>query len=254
MKKLKCVKCELIESVLKTRQNVFDFAEFDNLKTCVMKVANCNNIRPNNKIKNCRWERQGAQQFVCDKHKQTFTEPQLKLLSDLLPPDPDHIVGSISVLLKGVVEFESKMTEDEVNQQYDDFYADWIKYTQSSAFQTMKDIDDLPDDFVHCFFLIQALISVDWCRHKYIERTLPFFELGFFIPFAIIDPDHGVQFAKNIIKLGRKKVVKQCSVYVKVEESSFEQKVNELKERGYKGPFLICTDLLWSQLELFASS
>ena len=72
LQKLKKVKYELVESVLQTRDTMFDFTEIEDLKTCVMKVANCNQIRLNNPIKNCAWKRQGSGQLVCNVHKQIF--------------------------------------------------------------------------------------------------------------------------------------------------------------------------------------
>ena len=79
------------------------------------------------------------------------------------------------------------------------------------AFKDVRQIDELPDDFLKCSFLVQALMSVDWAHYKRTEGV--YFELGFFIPFSVIDSKQGVQFAKIIVKLRKKQVVKQYSVH-----------------------------------------
>ena len=56
------------------------------------------------------------------------------------------------------------------------------------------------------------------------------------------------------MSLGREEVVRQCCVYVNKNTDQFWETLKEYESQGYKGPFLICTDKLWSQLQSFAAN
>ena len=90
--------------------------------------------------------------MACDDHEQNFKESQLNLTSYVLPPERTDMLTKIDLLLEGVLDPESS----DLNDFYTDFFAEWIKYTQSEAHITVKQMHDLPDDFVHCFFLFNV--------------------------------------------------------------------------------------------------
>ena len=117
----------------------------------------------------------------------------------------------------------------------------------------MKRIDSLSDSFVNCFFTVQALASIDCCYSKYTERILLFLEFDFFIPFAIIDPNNGGQFAKNVSSFGLQEVLKQSALYVGKKSINLKKCSSSAKAQGCKGTFLICTELPWEQLKAFVN-
>ena len=89
----------MIEPALQKRGDMLDFTDIEDLKTCVMKVANSIAIRQSNKIKRCQAFPQGSSQLVCVKHCQTLDSPQLELLSSLMPPDLSKVRVSVTDLL-----------------------------------------------------------------------------------------------------------------------------------------------------------
>ena len=119
------------------------------------------------------------------------------------------------------------------NDTYDHVFADWIKYTESNVFEITKQIDDLSSDFVRCFFNVQSFIALDWLQYKFKERLRPYLELGFFIPFSIVEHKNGTKFAKNIVEMGYDTVCKQCAKYVGMKVDSFLTELQKLKDNGY---------------------
>ena len=102
------------------------------------------------------------------------------------------------------------------------------------------------------FFVVQALVSIDWCHYKYTERVLPFLELGFFIPFSITDPKQRKKFVSSILKKTRQQMINQCAECVGKETVAFTQELLQIECQSYWGPFLICKQTMWEQLQLFA--
>ena len=92
------------------------------------------------------------------------------------------------------------------------------------------------------FFLFQCLASTDWTHYKPVERTLPYFELMFFIPFSVIDAKCKTQFAVSVVELTRQKVVGQRCACLNEQEAEFFSELDESKQQGYIGSSLICTE------------
>ena len=67
-------------------------------------------------------------------------------------------------------------------------------------------------------------------------RILPIFELGFFIPFAILDDTNGVQFAKKIVKLGQQEVIRQSAHHVGKTTEIFKSNLQLKATQNYNGP------------------
>ena len=243
--KLQEFEISLIKSALQVREQTFNFDSINKLKNCVMKIADCNPVRPNNQFKRCSVQR-NSKFLVCDKHRQKFDCEKLSAVSAYLPPNIDDMHHKIN-------KFVANIKTHNRDTEFDSFFKEWVDYCQQDVFQLFEQLDDNNSKFVKCFFVIQALICVDWCHYKYVERVVPFFELGFFVPFAIMDETNGVQFAKNIVGFGRQEVIRQSARYVGQTTEDFLGHLQTNTENGYKGSFLICNHNLWSELKAFAS-
>ena len=151
----------LIEAAIRTRERMFDFECINKLKNCVLKVANCNAMRPNHPVKTCTKKRQPEEQWVCNSHKQVFENDKLNLLTCILSPDLKKTNMEINSYFKDVVDLSAEVTPKQCKQHLEQFYSDWFAYTKTDVFSFYEDIDDLSEDFVKCFFIVQALVSVD---------------------------------------------------------------------------------------------
>ena len=248
---------DLIKSALVSREHCFDFSAVYSLKKCILKRPNADKIRPNSNLDRCNCNRSPNDPYVCSKHRQCFESEKLELLTKYLPASLHKLnaLENISVLLKDVIAFD-EYNENEHKYDpnaYTQFFKPWIDYTQSYAYQDlMNDIDELSADFISCFFDVQSLIAIDWAHYKFSERVLAFFELGFFIPFAIIDIDIGHVLANNIIQIGRNDIKKQFADYIKIPIDEFKKLLAIEIGEGYDGPFGVCEDDVWNELCVFA--
>ena len=125
-KKLQQYELNLIESTMQVREELFNFNSINDLENCVMKISECNPIRPNNKFNRCKTKR-NSKFLVCEEHRQKFDCPKLTAVSIQLPPDINETYQNIS---KYIVNIDAQKRSSD----FDVFFKEWVDYSETDVF------------------------------------------------------------------------------------------------------------------------